>query len=113
MSRGGRRPDDRSGFAPLILVVDDEGSRRDIAEAILAKLRFAVIPVETIDKALSIMRAMRPEIIVCSETAAPKLREADVRDKEDLPIPVLPVHAGDRDPEILIDSIRTALRKRT
>ena len=42
-SRGGRRAEDRPGFAPLILVADDDPSSRDVCEAILAKLHLSLI----------------------------------------------------------------------
>ena len=44
--RGGRRPTDVEGYAPLVFVIDPRPSGRDACEAILAKLRFAVDYVE-------------------------------------------------------------------
>src|SRR5262245_50673525 len=62
--RGGRRVDDRPGFTPLVMVIDPDPDRRHISEAILAKLRFAVAPVESVDKALSVIRSLAPAAIV-------------------------------------------------
>ena len=39
----------------MIVVIDDDPRRRDISEAILAKLRFAVAPFESADQAISAM----------------------------------------------------------
>src|SRR5580765_4139717 len=62
--RGGRRTEDRPGFTPLVMVIDPDPDRRHISEAILAKLRFAVAPVESVDKALSVIRSLAPAAIV-------------------------------------------------
>ena len=43
---------------------DDDSRRRDISEAILAKLRFAVAPFESVDTAIAAMPALRPEVVV-------------------------------------------------
>src|SRR5690349_8687918 len=74
--RGGRRATDRPGYSPLVMVVDGDGTRRDLAEAILAKLRFAVVPVESLERAVSIVRALRPAAIVCPDGSAESLRDA-------------------------------------
>src|SRR5579884_3584471 len=64
--RGGRRPGDQAGFAPLVMVIDADDRRRDLTDAILAKLRFAVAPVASIEKAIAIAHAMPPSVIVCA-----------------------------------------------
>jgi CheY-like chemotaxis protein len=111
--RGGRRTDDREGYTPLVLVVDGEVARRDITEAVLARLRFAVAPVESAEKAIALMQAIRPEIIVSPQHEAERLRSASPSDRSGMPIPIVSVTDDDRDPEILIETIRTALRART
>src|SRR5205807_10617086 len=68
--RGGRRTTDQAGYSPLVLVVDRDAHGRDTCEAILAKLRFAVAPVESAEKALSLMAALRPDIVVVRESEA-------------------------------------------
>ena len=63
-SRGGRRPYDRPGFAPLILVADEESQSLEMCEAILAKLHFAVAPVNSVEKAVAVIETLRPDVIV-------------------------------------------------
>src|SRR5689334_19163447 len=74
ISRGGRRPGDMPGYSPLVMVVDSDDRRRELSEAILAKLQFAVAPVETVDKAITIAHALRPSAIVCAPADAAALR---------------------------------------
>jgi CheY-like chemotaxis protein len=111
--RGGRRASDRAGYAPLVLVVDGEFARRDVTETILARLRFAVAPVESAEKALSLMQAIRPELIVSPAHEAPRLRQIAPSDKNGNPIPIVSTPDDNRDPEILVAAIRAALRGRT
>jgi PleD family two-component response regulator len=106
--RGGRRTVDAHGFTPLVMVVDGHSSRRDVSEAILAKLRFAVVPVESVERAASIIRALRPEIIVASVEDARKLRSLTSSDDR---IPIVAVAEEARVTEALIDQVRQALRE--
>jgi hypothetical protein len=108
--RGGRRSEDPPGYAPLVLVIDGKVGRRDITEAILVRLRFAVAPVDSADKALALMETIRPEIIVSPEVDAPRLRRAALSNKAGAPIPVVAVEDGNRDPDVFIESIRVGLR---
>ncbi len=57
--RGGRRPEDRDGCAPLILLVGNDRGVVDKAEAILAKLKFAVSTSGSVDKALRVLPDLR------------------------------------------------------
>jgi hypothetical protein len=103
--RGGRRDGDRMGYAPLVLLVDDNEDSNSRCEAILARLHFAVAPTRTIDEASRVMDALRPDIIVARVSDAATLRRATAAD---LPIVLL---ADDLlDPEVLIDEIRRELR---
>src|SRR5262245_29888088 len=72
--RGGRRANDQAGYSPLVLVVDRDPHGRETCEAILATLRFAVAPVESAEKALSIMAALKPDLVVARESDAALLR---------------------------------------
>jgi hypothetical protein len=103
--RGGRRPDDRPGFSPLVMVLDADHQRRELTEAILAKLQFAVAPVDALDKALTIAHALRPAAIVCSPAEA-----AQVREGLSVPIPVVPVAADVAVTDALVEVVRAALR---
>ena len=69
----------------MIVVIDDDSRRRDISEAILAKLRFAVAPFESVDQAVSAMRALRPEAVVAREDAAAAIRGRLPNDREAAP----------------------------
>jgi DNA-binding NtrC family response regulator len=105
-ARGGRRPTDRPGCTPLVVVADEEPGSRTTCETILAKLNFAVAPVDSVAKALQVMTALRPEVVV-----------ARVRDPEPLQqqsmAPVVVVTDAMGDPDVLVEAIRRALRSRT
>ena len=104
-SRGGRRPSDRRGVTPLVVVADDEPGSRTTCETILAKLNFAVAPVESLSKALEVMAALRPEVVVA------KLRDASPLKEQSL-APVVVVTEEMSDPDVLVEAIRQALRRR-
>src|SRR5262245_39235330 len=62
--RGGRRPTDRTGYAPLVLVADEDGASGDMCEALLATLRFAVARVDSVEKAITVLSTLLPDVIV-------------------------------------------------
>ena len=102
-SRGGRRPTDRRGATPLVVVADDEPGSRTTCETILAKLNFAVAPVDSVTRALEVMATLRPEVVVA------KVRDAEPLQKQTL-APVVIVTEAMRDPDVLVEAIRKALR---
>ena len=104
-SRGGRRPTDKRGATPLVVVADDEPGSRTTCETILAKLNFAVAPVESLPKALEVMAALRPEVVVA------KGRDAELLKQQSL-APVVVVTEEMSDPDTLVEAIRQALRRR-
>ncbi len=110
-ARGGRRPSDRAGYAPMVVVIDDDARRLDISEAILAKLRFAVAPFESVDKAISAMQALRPEIVVARLNAIKELRGRLPADRDGRAIPLLPVTAELAEPAALIEALRQLIRR--
>ena len=103
--RGGRRPSDASGYSPLIMVIESDSAKRDVTEAILARLSFAVVPVDSVERALSITRALRPSVIVCPEDDAPLVHAG-------LQSPDIPVVTMTGEPEVLLENIRKAIRAR-
>ena len=105
-SRGGRRPTDRPGATPLVVVADEEPGSRTACETILARLNFAVAPVDSVAKALQVMTALRPEVVVA------KVRDPEPLQKQSL-APVVIVTDEMNDPDILVEAIRKALRSRT
>ena len=105
--RGGRRTADRSGFAPLVLLVDEDPDSGARCEAILAKLRFAVAPAHTLAEATRVMDALRPNLIVGHVTDPEALRRA-----APVEIPVVILDDALSAPDSMIAEIRRALRKR-
>jgi DNA-binding NtrC family response regulator len=111
-ARGGRREGDREGFSPMVVVIDGDARRRDISEAILAKLHFAVAPFESAEKALAAMHALRPEAIVARADAAEQLRGRLPNDRDGRAIPMLPI-ADDAaaEPIALVEALRRLLHE--
>jgi hypothetical protein len=105
--RGGRRAEDRPGFAPLVLLIDEHADGGIQCEAILARLRFAVAPAKTIDEGIRVMQALRPNIVVARVAEAAALRQATAAD-----VPVVLLNDDLMDPEILVGEIRRELRSR-
>jgi len=96
----------------MIVVIDGDSGTRDIAEAILAKLRFAVAPFESVDAALSAMRALIPEAVVAREDAAAAISGLLPNDRGGHPIPLLTLTADLAAPEAMIDALRHLLRSK-
>ena len=105
--RGGRRATDQAGFAPLVLLVDEDPDSGARCEAILSKLRFAVAPAHTLAEATRVMDALRPNLIVGHVTDPDALRRAVPAD-----IPVVILDDALSAPDSMIAEIRRALRKR-
>jgi DNA-binding NtrC family response regulator len=108
-SRGGRRSLDRGGYTPMIVVIDDDSGRRDLAETILAKLRFAVAPFESVEQAVSAMRALIPEAVVAREDVANAIRGLMPNDRGGRAIPLLAVTDDLAAPDALVDALRRLL----
>jgi hypothetical protein len=106
LPRGGRRAGDTSGFAPLVLLVGSGESVVAQAEAVLAKLRFAVATSGTVDDALRVMTGIRPDVIVAESDAAARIR---LEAPEHLPVVVVNDEMRG-DPERFVDEIRRSLR---
>jgi hypothetical protein len=103
--RGGRREGDQKGYAPLVLIVDDNADSNARCEAILARLHFAVAPTSTIDEASRVMDALRPDVIVARVADAAALRRATAAD-----LPIVLLNDDLLDPEVLVEEIRRELR---
>ena len=106
--RGGRRIGDQQGFAPLVLLVDEDADNGQRCEAILVKLRFAVAPAHTLAEATRVMDALRPNLIVGHVSDPEALKRAAPPD-----IPLVILDDSLSAPEAMIGEIRRALRKRT
>jgi CheY-like chemotaxis protein len=108
--RGGRRPSDLPGLTPLVLVVEEDDPTRQLCEAILAKLHFAVAPAESLDKAAVIMASLQPDVIVASGPHIERLRAQAPKDTDGADVPLVALASGQADPLALVEQIRAALR---
>ena len=104
--RGGRRPGDRAGFSPLVLVADEDTESGDMCEALLATRRFAVARVDSVDKAVAVIGTLLPDVIVARARDVSPLQRAAWPSG----VPFVTVTDGLRDPDALIDAIRQAIR---
>lgn len=109
--RGGRRPGDVDGFAPLVLVADDDVNASGRCEAILARLRFAVAPARSAEEALRVMQALRPNLIVANLKDESRLR-AGMAEESMTDVPIITVTPEISEPAVLIEAIRRVLRMR-
>jgi hypothetical protein len=109
VARGGRRPTDKTGFAPLILVADEDDESGQMCEVILAKLRFAVARVDSLDKAIDVLPSLRPDVIVARARDVSPLQRAAWPSG----VPFVSVTDEIRGPDALIDAIRAAIRNGT
>jgi len=108
-TRGGRRSPDQPGFAPLVFVIDADLRRRDISEVILAQLRLAVAPFDSVAEAMLRLYAFRPAVIVAGRREADELVRQTRADRP--PIVTVP---DKTEPLIaIVEAVRTALRRRT
>jgi PleD family two-component response regulator len=110
LPRGGRRPADPQGYAPLVLVADDDVDSNSRCEAILAKLRFAVAPARTAEEAVRVMQVLRPNIVVAHLKDETMLRRKMESEPSMAGVPVLSLNDDTKDPETLIEAIRRVLR---
>jgi PleD family two-component response regulator len=109
-SRGGRRPTDRPGAAPLVLVADDDAGSAARSEAILCRLRFAVAPAASVEEAVRVMRALRPEVVVARLRDNDRLKYEMRKDPLTADIPVVEINDGAVEPERFVEEVRAALR---
>jgi hypothetical protein len=109
-SRGGRRTSDVQGYTPLVFVVDARPSGRDACEAILAKLRFAVAPFDSLDKAKRAMEGLKPDLVLVTKDHLDEMRRALPAGRNDGPLPILPLPDGDVSMVRLVEEVRRALR---
>jgi CheY-like chemotaxis protein len=109
VTRGGRRPGDTQGYAPLVLVADDDPNSGARCVAILARLRFAVAPAHSVEEAIRVMRSLHPNLIVARLKDEAALREELQSDPSIGDIPILALTPDNDHPDNLIDEIRRVL----
>ena len=105
-ARGGRRPTDKHGFAPLVLVADEDAESGALSEVILAKMRFAVARVDSMDKAITVIGTLRPDVIVARAKDVSPLQRAAWPSG----VPFVSVTEEMREPGALVNAIRRAIR---
>ena len=110
--RGGRRPQDPQGYSPLVLVADDDANSGARCVAILARLRFAVAPAHSVEEAIKVMEALRPNLIVARLRDEPALRAQMATNPEIGEIPMITLTSENDAPLLLIEEIRRALNRR-
>jgi hypothetical protein len=104
--RGGRRPHDSPGFAPLVLVADEDAASGDMCETLLATLRFAVARVDSVDKAIRVISTLLPDVIVARGRDVLPLQRAAWPSG----VPFVTVTDELHAPNALINAIRRAIR---
>ena len=110
-ARRGRRTSDKSGYAPMVILIDDDATRLDLSEAILAKLRFAVAPFASVERAITAMQGLMPEIVVARAECVRELRGRLPLDRDGRAIPLLPLTAELSEPAALIEALRQLIRQ--
>jgi len=110
--RGGRRPQDPQGYSPLVLVADDDANSGARCVAILARLRFAVAPAHSVEEAIKVMEALRPNLIVARLRDEPALRAQMATNPEIGEIPMITLTSENDAPLLLVEEIRRALNRR-
>jgi hypothetical protein len=105
-ARGGRRPTDRAGFAPLVLVADENAESAAMSEVILAKLRFAVARVDSVGEAVTVIGTLLPDVIVARGKDLMPLQRAAWPSG----VPFVVVTDEMSEPGALVNAIRRALR---
>jgi CheY-like chemotaxis protein len=111
--RGGRRPEDPQGYSPLVLVADDDANNGARCVAILSRLRFAVAPAHSVEEAIRVMQALRPNLIVARLSDEPALRAEMARDPSIGDIPLIALTPENDAPQLMIEEIRRVLRDRS
>jgi hypothetical protein len=77
-----------------------------MCEVILAKLRFAVARVDSLDKAITVIGTLRPDVIVARAKDVSRLQRAAWPSG----VPFVSVTEDIQEPDALVDAIRRAIR---
>ena len=105
--RGGRRPHDKPGSAPLVLVVGNGSDPQQESETILARLRFAVAPAVSVPEALRVAQSLHPDLIVARPEEARRLRAEGSVD-----VPIVEYDGAGPGDTTLVELLREAMRRR-
>lgn len=95
-----------------MLVADDDVDSRAHCEAVLGALRFAVAPAHSVEEALRVMRALRPNVVVSHLKDNPRFEDEMRRDPYGADCPLILLANGSLDPAGFVEEIRRVLRAR-
>jgi hypothetical protein len=109
-ARGGRRQADVQGYTPLVFVVDSRASGREACEAILAELRFAVAPFDSLDQAKRALKGLKPDVVLVASEYFDEMRRELPPSRHGGPLPLLALPDAELSPTGLVEDIRRALR---
>jgi hypothetical protein len=109
-ARGGRRPEDRSGHAPLVFVVSRDAATREFCEQQLLDRRFAVVPCDGAGPAVETLRALRPDVVVTDLREAAVLRDRALAGRYGTGTPIVEFAGTIRSIDAVLEDIRRALR---
>ena len=109
-ARGGRRATDVRGYTPLVFVIDSRPTGRETCEAILAKLRFAVAPFDSVEQAKRAIQGLKPDLVLVTKDHHDEMRAALPPGRYGGPLPLLSLPDGELAPMALIEDVRRALR---
>jgi ABC-type Fe3+-hydroxamate transport system substrate-binding protein len=88
------------------MVADEQSPSRELSEAILAKMHFAVAPVATMERAVELLPSLRPDVVVAQAADVSALERAATSKG----IPFVVVSEEMRNPDTLVEAIRQAIR---
>ena len=97
------------GYSPLVMVADDDPNSGARCVAILARLRFAVAPAHSVEEAVKVMEALRPNLIVARLKDEPVLRQQMAANAAIGDIPIITLTAENDAPQLLVEEIRRVL----
>jgi hypothetical protein len=108
-SRGGRRPGDRAGHAPLVFVVSRDPNQLAFWEAQLLARQFAVIACKGPAPARDAFRALRPDVIVAAAADYHSLHDQLRFGRRGHAVPIVELSGTPEPTEQLLGRIRRAL----
>jgi hypothetical protein len=109
-ARGGRRRDDRPGYAPVVFVVARDRGDLPFLEHALLQQRFGVILCESVEIAAHRLKAVEPAVIIADWRDAPGLRSHLPTARGGAAIPIVDCGGTAEWVDVVLRDIREALR---
>jgi hypothetical protein len=110
-ARGGRRPDDRPGHAPLVFVVTSDADNLEFWEQRLLERHFAVVACNGPGRAREAIRALRPDVIVAAPADYAALHDQLRFGRLGHAVPLVELSETPEPVEPLVGRIRRALQE--